>query len=931
MRILSVTVKNFRMHDDLTVEFDRSRTLVAGPNESGKSTLVDAIERVLFYPHRSKKGLEDIKPKAGGGTPEVIIRFERDGRTYGLRKVFKHQQAVATLADEAGSTYGGEEAEARLRQLLGLGDAEPKNPLFGWSHLWARQGAAGTDPMKPESLGTASSDLGARLNSISGTGLTESKRDTATFGMIEKEYDDTFTTTGAARASSRLFGATAELTAARQAASQAAARLAELEEAADTVIREESVISSCRETLADAEKQLGTTQNTLTRIENYEKTLEGQRQDAEHAAKAYGALREADAAIIELTKVIETGSQALAPKNEEVKRLVGHEQRLQEAASLAATEIKQVLDSQQTYTATEDFLEAIGKAFDLKATRTELEKTQSEIDMLNETIAAIAQRLRKLPDVDKSVVDDLEDLERQLEVGRGKLEAIATRIEVLRAGDGLAIDGEPLAPGTERILTDAADLTVGEGTIIRITPGGGESLAEMRVVIANLESRLGSRLSALGLKDVAEVLQSLDKRLSEEASSARHEEKIANLGGDDVQSRLEKAKAEIEKFEAEIARKKPAGFEQPTDIAAVEAALEQLKKCRSEVAEAVRQAQSAFDKATQEAKQTREAREQLETALSDERKELQELQVQKAALERGYGTVRQEELEQLASKKRLTQEAVDETDRAIAALSPETARDDRERLERAVKLSNDQIIEAGNRKANAEGRLATGGTIDLHGTKAAADARYDVAVRRHTEIDRRAQAVRQLRELFDIRRQAVAETVAAPLREKVAEYLNSLFGVGSCVTVTKAGDTFEDLKVARPTVGGLHFEFEKLSGGTKEQVAAACRLAMAELLAGGEDGDESDARACLPMVFDDAFVNSDPERIRAVQRVLELGAKRGLQIIVLSCNPQEYGLFGAKRIDLPPVKHASATVPAASDSGASPAASGGTIPGETTA
>ena len=43
----------------------------------------------------------------------------------------------------------------------------------------------------------------------------------------------------------------------------------------------------------------------------------------------------------------------------------------------------------------------------------------------------------------------------------------------------------------------------------------------------------------------------------------------------------------------------------------------------------------------------------------------------------------------------------------------------------------------------------------------------------------------------------------------------------------------------------------------------------------------------LDSLFDDAFVNSDPERIEAVQRVLYLASRRGLQIIVLSCNPKE--------------------------------------------
>jgi uncharacterized protein YhaN len=65
------------------------------------------------------------------------------------------------------------------------------------------------------------------------------------------------------------------------------------------------------------------------------------------------------------------------------------------------------------------------------------------------------------------------------------------------------------------------------------------------------------------------------------------------------------------------------------------------------------------------------------------------------------------------------------------------------------------------------------------------------------------------------------------------------------------------------------------------------------------------------MVFDDAFVNSDPERIEAVQRVLYLGARRGLQIIVLSCNPKEYANFAARRVDLPRPTDTAAAVPAA--------------------
>lgn len=77
----------------------------------------------------------------------------------------------------------------------------------------------------------------------------------------------------------------------------------------------------------------------------------------------------------------------------------------------------------------------------------------------------------------------------------------------------------------------------------------------------------------------------------------------------------------------------------------------------------------------------------------------------------------------------------------------------------------------------------------------------------------------------------------------------------------------------------------------KERRLAAVRLAIAELLAVDHDGS-------LPIVFDDAFAYSDPDRVSTLQRMLDLGASRGLQVIVLSCNPSDYAGLGARSVVL---------------------------------
>ena len=71
---------------------------------------------------------------------------------------------------------------------------------------------------------------------------------------------------------------------------------------------------------------------------------------------------------------------------------------------------------------------------------------------------------------------------------------------------------------------------------------------------------------------------------------------------------------------------------------------------------------------------------------------------------------------------------------------------------------------------------------------------------------------------------------------------------------------------------------------------------MAEVLACDYDG-------CLPVVFDDAFAYPDPDRVNQLQRMLDLAANRGLQVIVLTCNPSDYAALGATSIHLqPPLK-----------------------------
>src|SRR5512137_2558903 len=120
MRITSVTLRNCRLHRELKVDFDPSRTLIGGPNETGKSTLIEAMHRALFLKARGntehhRAMVSSLHP----GQPEVELAFEAGGNTYLLKKRFG-SSGTTTLAPSNSVLLAGDAAESELARLLSV-------------------------------------------------------------------------------------------------------------------------------------------------------------------------------------------------------------------------------------------------------------------------------------------------------------------------------------------------------------------------------------------------------------------------------------------------------------------------------------------------------------------------------------------------------------------------------------------------------------------------------------------------------------------------------------------------------------------------------------------------------------------------------------------------------------------------------------------
>jgi uncharacterized protein YhaN len=111
----------------------------------------------------------------------------------------------------------------------------------------------------------------------------------------------------------------------------------------------------------------------------------------------------------------------------------------------------------------------------------------------------------------------------------------------------------------------------------------------------------------------------------------------------------------------------------------------------------------------------------------------------------------------------------------------------------------------------------------------------------------------------------------------VRPYLQELFpGCGL--------DAGEGLDIVGLQSEQLNEPFGELSGGAQEQISLVTRIGLAEVLA---------AEGTLPLILDDALINTDPERIRLIQRLL-FRAADNLQIILFSCHDVLFDGLGAE-------------------------------------
>lgn len=198
MKILSITLSDVRRFTSpVTIGgLESGVNVLAAPNESGKSTLFDALQAVFFQSHRSRaKEAKSLQPHAGG-RPTVSVEIELPSGRYRITKRWL-AGAMAEVREGSRLVAKDDAAEDWISAQLMSGYAGGPAGL-----LWVRQGVTaldGDDRKSAEPARTARRDL---LSSVAGEveAMTGGRRMERALSQCNAELSALVTNTGRAKA-----------------------------------------------------------------------------------------------------------------------------------------------------------------------------------------------------------------------------------------------------------------------------------------------------------------------------------------------------------------------------------------------------------------------------------------------------------------------------------------------------------------------------------------------------------------------------------------------------------------------------------------------------------------------------------------------------------------------------------------------------------
>lgn len=872
MRLLRLRLRNFRGVQDRTVSFvQRGVTVVAGQNEVGKSSLVEALDLLLEKPDSSRdQSVRAVCPTHADAGPEVEAEITTGAFHFTYRKRWhRRPETVLTVTAPHRESLTGREAHQRVQAIL----ADTLDAQL-WKALRVTQtGPPGQAALRDSAVLTRALDLAAGGSSADTSGDDLCAR-------VKAEYDTYFTP--------RQQKPRGDYATAIKAFDASAATLAERTEILATIARDVEEHGRLSRELADLQESERRHEPALARLRESWQELEDRVRQVDHLQEqAHSAALEADLA-----------AQALDERDQLLTRIRADEELLdrlrsdhdQQAAELEqarghATAAEQALTDRHTGAERAAVL-AARAAEDLdhlrdRAERSALAGRRSRAHAAAEEITA-AQTELAATRVDRVLLAGLQEAADQADRAEIELAAATSTLEIeALAAVELHVDGEPvpLDAGAHvvRQLDGAGELTLPGVVRIRLVPGSSEG--DLRRAATTARDAYRALCDQAGVSDLAAARTAVDRRDEVERTLRTLRDTLTRELDGGTLDHLDTAHARLADRVDGYERDRPAEPPLPVDLDAARAAATVATRQHTELRNAL---DAARARAEDCAAHVRDA----DTRLRLSTQRITDADEQAAGRRAHLATARSKDTDEelhtrataaAARASTITDRWKDAAD-ALAADNPASVRAQLDAaLATGTRLRTD-LDECRSALAEARGRLSrTAGAQEAHDE---AERAHQAAEHTLDGLHRRARAAALLHETLERHREETRRSYVAPFRRELVRLASVVFGPDLDIEVD------DNLQMTSRTLDGVTVPFDGLSGGAKEQLGLCARLACAALV------DEHDG---VPVVIDDALGYSDTTRLARLSAVFDLLAERS-QVIVLTCQPERYEKIGTAEV-----------------------------------
>jgi DNA repair exonuclease SbcCD ATPase subunit len=878
MKLHRLVLTNYRGITHRDIEFpDRGVVVVSGPNETGKTSMLEALDLLLESKDRSsKKEVKQVKPTHADVGAEVIAEISAGPYRFVYRKRFhKKPETELTVLAPRREQLTGDEAHERVRAML----AETVD-----LDLWQAQRVLQSAPMSAADLSgcnALSRALDVAAGEVDGENAGGTAPSTDCTGnvdallidRVEQEYRRYFTSTG--RPTGEWAAATARVRTADEEVARAAAAVAEVDEAVRrhvTLSAELSTLAAesatATEHLENARKAAHAVTALRAELDQASVLAEAARSTAVASRTALTERRRARADIDERTAAV----ARLRAESETANDDLDTAAEMQVAADAAAVEARTALAAAQERV--ENARSVVQRLAD-----------RDEADRLAGRLATIERHERELESVHQELAEitltdalmvAIENAAAAVGRATAAVEQTSAHLELVAAAEvEVDIDGATMTLRAGDTWSAGVTATTGvdiAGVLsLRVVPAASATATQASLDTAT--AALADALQQVGVADI-DAARALDQRRSELRAGRQQVRAVlqaltADDSADELRARLatlrDRTPAEDGLFDAATGGVVDPAAQRLELIEATAVHQQAMRDCetRRKVAE------EAGKLLAQRGLVAARVMEKLQAAQGELAAADQRLAEQRATAADDLLAVTAEADAEAAAKA----EALVSSIRAeLATHQPEAVTAALAAAERAAAVASARHEEAIEALREISAQLKVYGTEGRKGSLDVAETERERAEAEYVRVQRRARAAQLLRSVMGRHRDAMRQRYVDPFRGEVERLGRIVFGDSFEV------DVDSQLCIGTRTLSGRTVPYDSLSGGAKEQLGIVARLAGSALVA-KEDS--------VPVVIDDALGFTDAGRLTKMAEVFDAVAGDG-QVIILTCSPQRY-------------------------------------------